>query len=77
MHPNPTNMFFDVFDDEFDAECSPYHSNLPFDMSPSDEFAALVWSTNLIHTAPYLYNIQAVWRTGLRAFIIDGVDGQV
>ncbi len=46
-------------------------------MSPSDEFAAPVRSTNLIHTAPYVYNIQAVWRTGLRDFIIDGVDGQV
>ncbi len=55
----------------------PYHSNLPFDMLPSDEFATPVWSTNLIHTAPYVYNIQAVLRTGLRDFIIDGVDGQV
>ncbi len=70
LHLNTAKMFFNVFDDVF---CSP--SNLPFDMSPSDEFTAPVWNTNLIHTAPYVYNMQAVWRTGLRDFIIDGLDG--
>ncbi len=39
--------------------------------SSAGECAATVWSTNIAHTAPYVYDMQAVWRTRSYGFIID------